>query len=266
MARTSAAPPRVLVDGVEFDSLTATQVTDRVATAWSAGHGGIIITPNVDILRQLRRPDLRHLASSAALVVADGAPVTWAARLRGASLPERVTGAQLVWHLAEAAQRHDRSIFLLGAGAGVAERAAVNFTTKFSGLRVAGVHSPPPRFEALAGEFDKIDRILTKDQPDIVFVSLGFPRQEKLAVQLSRNHPRLWFLCCGGAMDMAAGDVPRAHPILQRIGAEWLHRLAHEPRRLARRYIIDDLPYTTGLLVRSWLERPRANARKSHPR
>ncbi len=263
MAGTSAAPPRVLVDGVGFDPLTTTQVTDRVATALAAGLGGVIITANVDILRQLRRPDLRYLASLAALVVADGAPVTWAARLRGDVLPERVTGAQLVWRLAEAAKRDDRSIFLLGAGAGVAERAAVSFTARYAGLRVVGVHSPPQRFEGLAGEFEKIDRILTELEPDIVFVSLGFPRQEILAVQLSRNHPRLWFLCCGGAMDMAAGDVPRAHPFLQRIGAEWLHRLAHEPRRLARRYIVDDLPYTTGLLIRSWLDRLRPTTRKS---
>ena len=258
MSGTAAGSSRVLIDGVGFDPLTMTQLVDRVAAELAHHRGGVIITPNVDVLRQLRRSQLRNLSEGAAIVVADGAPVIWASRLRGDSLPERVTGTQLVWTLSHAAAREGRSIFLLGAGPGVAERAADQFQRASPGLQVAGVHSPPWGFEGIQGEMEKIDDLLTKKNPDIVFVSLGSLRQEQLAARLAPAHPGRWFLCCGAALDIAAGDVPRAHPAAQRLGVEWVHRLAQEPRRLARRYLVEDFPYAAGMLLRSGLHRARS--------
>ena len=258
MGGNAAQSSRVLVDGVGFDPLTMTQVVDRVAADLANHRGGVIITPNVDILRQLRRSQLQNLTDGAAIVVADGAPVIWASRLRGNPLPERVTGAQLVWTLSHAAAREGRSVFLLGAGPGVAERAADQFRRASPGLKVAGIHSPPWGFEGIQGEMEKIDDLLTQEDPDIVFVSIGALRQERLATRLALAHPGRWFLCCGAALDIVAGDVPRAHPAVQRLGVEWVHRLAHEPGRLARRYLIDDLPYASGMLFRSVLHRARS--------
>ena len=91
--------------------------------------------------------------------------------------------------------------------------------------------------------------------PDLVFVGLGFPRQERLIERLRQELPDAWCLACGGGISMAAGVVSRAPRVLQRLGFEWVHRLVLEPRRLARRYLRDDLPFALALLVRSAVQR-----------
>ncbi len=88
-------------------------------------------------------------------------------------------------------------------------------------------------------------------------VGLGFPRQEKLIERLQVAWPGAWYLACGGAIAMAAGVTPRAAPLMQRLGLEWLHRMALEPRRLAARYLRDDLPFVIRLLFGSLLGRLR---------
>src|SRR4051794_24394137 len=94
---------RVRLDGVAFDALTEAEVAARVVARSVAGDGGFLLTPNVDILRQLRRPALAPLAAAADLVVADGMPLIWASRLLGDPLPERVTGAALIWSISREA-------------------------------------------------------------------------------------------------------------------------------------------------------------------
>jgi N-acetylglucosaminyldiphosphoundecaprenol N-acetyl-beta-D-mannosaminyltransferase len=87
--------------------------------------------------------------------------------------------------------------------------------------------------------------------PDLVLVGLGFPKQEKLIEQLRQAWPNAWYLACGGGIPMAAGVTPRATPLVQRLGLEWAHRLILEPRRLARRYLWDDVPFAIQLLART---------------
>lgn len=240
---------RLDIDGVELAPWTQQQTVDHVFSELGAGRGGVVVTPNVDIMRQLRHGVSPQLRS--AIYVADGAPLVWASRLQGTPLPERVTGADLVWSLAHAACRAQRSIFLLGAAPGVAERAATALRGVDPGLEVAGTLSPDLGFDSDSTKLDAVVRQVTAAHPDLVFIALGFPRQECLAERLLEELPQTWFLGCGGAFDMAAGDVARAHAVVQRCGGEWVHRLAHEPRRLARRYLVDDVPYAIGLLARS---------------
>lgn len=244
---------RVTIDGVAFDPVTEAAAVDFVMSSSHAGRGGCLITPNVDILRQLRRPALAPIATQARLVVADGMPVVWASRLLGSPLPERVTGASLIWTLSRGAAANDRSIFLLGGDEGVAEQAAARLTADVPGLRVAGTHYPPYGFERDPQLRAAIDDALDAARPDVVFVGLGFPKQEKLMIELAERFPAIWFVGCGASIAFAAGAVPRAPMWAQRSGLEWLYRLAQEPRRLARRYLVDDIPYTAGLLARAAL-------------
>lgn len=248
-------PRRVVVDGIPFDLLTEAEVVEHVMSSLRRSQGGLIVTPNADIMRRLRSAEDRRIVQDAALVLADGMPIVWASRLAGVPLPERVTGASLLWSLSRGAASSGRSVFLLGAAPGVANRAARALQTEFPGLRVAGHHSPPPAFEETPHEIRKVQDLLTQTQPDIVFVALGFPRQERLGRHLHNRNPARWFLGCGGALDMASGDLPRAHPLAQRLGAEWIHRLALQPRRLARRYLVHDAPYVVSLLCRSVMAR-----------
>ncbi len=249
------AAPRVEVDGLPFNRQTEAQVVDSVFHALGAGLGGRIVTPNIDILQAARhQPKLRELIASADLVVADGMPIVWASSLSRTPLPERVSGADLVWSLAGRAAEQGRTIYLLGGKPGVAERAGSTFIERNPGLSIVGYDSPPLGFEHSPSAMRHVIDKLTAAKPDLVYLALGFPKQDVVGAMLTKYLPRTWFLGCGGALDMAAGEVDRANETLQKFGGEWLHRLLKEPRRLARRYLLNDAPYAATLLSRSAIQ------------
>ena len=115
------------------------------------------------------------------------------------------------------------------------------------GLQV-DVHCPPFGFEADTAASEAIRIALRNAASDIVFCAFGFPKQERLMARLSPEFPHTWFLGVGASIDFAAGYIPRAPLWMQRAGVEWLFRLATEPRRLAGRYLRDDLPFAIRLL------------------
>jgi N-acetylglucosaminyldiphosphoundecaprenol N-acetyl-beta-D-mannosaminyltransferase len=244
----AAVPPRAALMGVDLDLLTEGETITHVLAALDAGHGGWLMNPNVDVLRQLvADPELAALAGAADLVIADGMPLIWALRGQGIDGGERVAGSTLIWSLSAAAAAAGRSVFLLGGAPGVADRAAAALAEGSPGLRIAGTNCPPLGFEHDEAEMARIVDAVGAADPDIVFCGLGFPKQERLIVQLRRAIPRPWFVATGASIAMAAGDFDRAPQWMQDAGLEWAFRLGQEPRRLFRRYIIDDLPFAARL-------------------
>ncbi|MGH3828013.1 MAG: WecB/TagA/CpsF family glycosyltransferase [Pseudonocardiaceae bacterium] len=264
---TVVDPPvfRVFGGVVTLCSLSAAEVVARVREQWRAGRGGTIFTANVDTVRAAARDRrLADLVANASLVVADGMPLVWAARLLGHPLPERVTGSSLVFSLSEAAAADGRSIFLLGGDPGVPEAAAEVLRGRFPGLRVAGTSAPPRGFEETERGMAEVIRAVVAAAPDLVLVGLGFPKQERTILWLRESLPDAWYLGCGAGIPMAAGQFRRAPVVVQRLGLEWLHRLALEPRRLARRYLRDDLPFAITMLAAALLQRVTAPRRSGH--
>ena len=239
--------------GVTFDALTEQEVVDTVFTALAAGVGGHLLTPNVDILLRLQEPRLQKIVESADLVVADGAPLVWASRLQGTGLPTRVTGADLIWSLTDEAARRGARVFLFGGGPGIAELAGTRLRERNPDIDVVGTHSPPYGFEPDAANVAAVSAQLAETPSDLVFIGLGFPKQDLLAAELREAFPQTWFVGCGAALDFVAGRVSRAPRPLQNMGLEWVYRLLQEPRRLARRYLRDDLPFAARLLGSSLL-------------
>ncbi len=264
MAAGGGRPPRgsgrfARVAGLDFDALSEEQVVARIVADLKDGRGGWVATPNIDICRQARKdPAARDLVSRASLVVADGMPLVWAARLRGDRLPERVAGASLIFTLSAAAAEHGRSIYLLGGELGVPERAASELARRYPGLLVAGVDAPPVGFDRQSGELAAVRRRLEEARPDIVYVGLGFPKQERVIAAIAPGMPTAWFVGCGAAIPFAAGQLPRAPRWMQQLGLEWFYRLISEPRRLFRRYLVEDLPFALGLIMTSAVARLRA--------
>jgi N-acetylglucosaminyldiphosphoundecaprenol N-acetyl-beta-D-mannosaminyltransferase len=236
--------------------LSRGQVVDHVFECLSRGVGGWLITMNVDHLhRYVSDAKIRTLCSGADIVVADGVPLLWACRLKQTPLPDRVAGSDLVWLLAERAARHGRSLFLLGGGPGVAEAAGRRLVERWPELRIAGTVSPWVSTIPEENEIAELRALLEAAKPDLVYVALGAPKQEFLIAALRESLPSTWWLGVGISLSFIAEDVPRAPRWMQRTGLEWLHRLLHEPRRLARRYLVNDLPFTLRLLVRAWRAR-----------
>ncbi len=238
------------VMGARFAAVTESEAVEEIVDVAMKRRGHWTITANLDHLRCYQRePVARQLIDHADLVVADGTPLIWASRIAGAPLPERVPGSNMVWSISEAARRHDASLFLLGGNPGVAERAAQVLVERYRGLRVAGTLCPPMGFEKDVGEIDRIQREVGEAAPDIVFVGLGFPKQDLLIQKLRGVLPHASFIGVGVSLSFVAGEMPRAPAWTHTLGVEWLYRLLQEPRRLIRRYLLQGIPFALRLLT-----------------
>jgi N-acetylglucosaminyldiphosphoundecaprenol N-acetyl-beta-D-mannosaminyltransferase len=241
---------RVRLIDLEVDAVKEGEVIAAIMRGLADGRGGWVVTPNLDQLRQrTKRTALAAVFDRADLVVADGMPLVWASRLQGTPLPERVAGSDLVWSLAAEAALRGKSVFLLGGAPGACDAAGAKLRRVYPGLRIAGSHCPPMGFERDAHELDRITSALRDTQPDIVYVGLGFPKQERLIAYLRSEFPGAWFLGVGYSLSFIAGHTSRAPAWMMRLGLEWMHRLIKEPRRLARRYLAHDLPFAAHLFA-----------------
>jgi len=251
------APGTVTLLGLELDAHTPETLIDHLITESRAGRGGYVVTANLDQLRRVNlSARLMRQARAAEVRVADGMPLLWASRLRGTPLPARVTGSDLIVSLSEAAARSGRSLFLLGGNAGTAEAAAVVLAGRTRGLRIAGTHCPAFGFEEDPRAIARITAALVDAQPDFVYVGLPFAKATELVAGLRAALPATWFLGLGFSFSFVCGDARRAPRWVQRAGLEWLHRLAQEPRRLGRRYLLEGTPFALRLLASSaWARR-----------
>ncbi|MBI1817060.1 MAG: WecB/TagA/CpsF family glycosyltransferase [Deltaproteobacteria bacterium] len=246
-----AAPFAVVrIGGVAVHAITERQCIAHVLGELDAGRGGWLVTANVDHLHRCARDTAyAELCAQGSLVVADGMPLIFASRIQGTPLPERIPGSNLISSLTAAAAQQGRSIFLLGGALGTAESAANVLRGRHPTLRVAGTRCPALGFEHDPHELARVIAAVTDAAPDIVYVALGKPKQDQLIAQLAPALPCTWFVGVGISFSFLSGDVRRAPLWMQRAGLEWLHRLRQEPSRLAKRYLVDDLPYTLRLFV-----------------
>lgn len=252
----SAAGKTAVVSGIRFNLLSEDEVIRHIISESRHGRGGWVVTPNIDICRQVRRDSASlALVHSASLVVPDGMPLLWASKLKGEPLTERVTGSSLIFTLTEAAAQVGLTIYLLGGEPGVPDAAGENLALRYPGLKVSGVNAPPLGFDKSPAGVSAVLDQLWNAAPNIVYVGLGFPKQERLISKLAPAMPGTWFIGCGAAIPFAAGTVPRAPVWMQRSGLEWSHRLLKEPHRLFRRYLIEDLPFAAGLMIGSASQR-----------
>jgi len=241
---------RISLRGLVIDPLTEAEVISRIFSALDRGRGGTVLTPNLDHLRRyVRDSSVRAAYLEAELVLADGFPLVWASRLQRTPLPCRVAGSDLIWAVCEAAADRDRSIFLLGGAPGVARAASARLRQRFAGLQVAGDYCPAPGFIADPDQMNAISELVASSAPHLVLVGLPSPMAENVISRLREAIPSAWFFGLGVSLSFVSGDVKRAPRAIQRIGLEWLWRIYQEPRRLARRYLLDGVPFAIQLLV-----------------
>lgn len=258
-ARVSApgpAPsPRVVrLLGVELDPVDSAQALARIEALAAAGGCHQVVTVNPElVIHAWRDPTYRAVLNQAALRLADGVGLLWAARLLGQHLPERVTGVDTFERLAQRCAAVGWRVFLLGGAPGVAELAAERLRARAPGLRVAGTYAGSP---SPADEADILRRIRAA-APDVLFVAFGSPAQERWIAR-HRDHLAVPIaMGVGGAFDFVAGRVARAPHWVQRAGLEWLFRLARQPWRWRRQLA---LPLFVALVLRARLKTGGAEA------
>ena len=166
-----------------------------------------------------------------------------------------MAGSDVIWELAGELARTGKSLFLLGGKPGTADRAAAALIARFPGLIVAGTYCPPVGFEDDPSEMARMDGALRAASPDFVYIGLPFPKASALALQMRDVMPATWFVGLGISFSFVCGDVRRAPAWMQRTGLEWIHRLAQEPRRLARRYLLEGLPFVARMLASAFSQR-----------
>ena len=220
---------RIDVLGVGFDNITMDQAVAEGVRLMDTAGAHYVVTPNPEIVETCRQDgEAMEAVNGADLVLADGIGVIYGAKLLGTPLKGRVTGIGFAQGLMERMAGGGRSLYLLGAKPGVAERAAENLARQYPGLQIAGTH------DGYFSEDGPVTEAIRASGADVVFVCLGAPKQEKWMRRNGEAAGAHLMVGLGGCLDVFSGEVKRAPAVFQKLGLEWLYRLAANPSRIGR--------------------------------
>jgi N-acetylglucosaminyldiphosphoundecaprenol N-acetyl-beta-D-mannosaminyltransferase len=227
------AVPRYNVLGVGVSALSFLQARDLIVGARGAKRLGYVCLCTVNGLGEARRdPEFRRILNQSWLTTPDGMPVVW----MGPPGVERVYGPDLMLAVCDAGRDRGLRHYLYGGIPGVAEELGARLTARYPGLLVVGCFTPPFR-ELDDPEMDRLRSEVAGSQPDIVWVGLGTPKQERFMADPGATLDTALLVGVGAAFDFLSGRVRQAPRWMQRAGLEWLFRLCMEPRRLGMRYL-----------------------------
>lgn len=225
----------------EIDNLTMGETLQAVDQLIQENKSAYVVTPNVDHIVQLETSkELQDVYNNASLILTDGKPLLWIAKWYGTPIKEKLSGSDLFPLLCDMAAKKGYKMFFLGAAEGVAAKAAKNLAKRYKGLQVVGTYSPPFGFENNEDEMDKIKKMIKKVEPHILVVGLGCPKQEKFMYHYCKELGVPISFGLGASLDFEAGNVKRAPKWMANHGLEWLFRITQDPKRMAKRYLIDD--------------------------
>lgn len=239
MTQTMPTPasehPVYRVFGVPFNPITREQTHEFCCQALKSDHFNLLVTLGTEMVMGAQQDtDFRTVIERADLVIPDGIGLVLASRLAGLAAPERVTGVELVADLTSKSPE-GTTFFFYGAGPGVAQRAADNLAEKFGPFRLVGVK------DGYVKDPEEILRAIEESRPKVLFVALGFPKQELF---LNTHRERLQAagvrlgIGVGGSFDVYSGTVERAPVIFQRLYLEWLYRVLKQPSRWKRMLVL----------------------------
>jgi N-acetylglucosaminyldiphosphoundecaprenol N-acetyl-beta-D-mannosaminyltransferase len=239
-------PRRVLsVLGAPIDVLSWTEAVERISNWAQTGESRYVCICNAhSVVTASKCPEFHRAIASADMATPDGAPVAWMLRRLGARGQGRISGPDLMLrYLAEAAGRGE-PLFLYGSQVDTLVQLKSRLLRRWPSLNIVGAWSPPFRVLSSEEEDDIVSRI-NESGARTVWVSLGCPKQELWMFNV-RDRVRAVMIGVGAAFDFHAGTVARAPQWMQRLGLEWLHRLASEPQRLWRRYLFTNAVFVAG--------------------
>lgn len=230
--------PRIDLLGVPVSSVTMPRALDLIER-WVGGPTGryICVADVHSIMRTDADADHLAVMKGADMITPDGTPLVWAARLKGRKDIARVCGPDLMLEAFMRSSHTGWRHFLVGGAEGVPEELAKRLCERFPGIRIVGAYSPPFRPTTSAEDEELLKRI-RQSEADIVWVGLGCPKQERWMAERAERLPGTVLIGVGAAFDFHSGRIRRAPAWMRRSGLEWLHRLASEPARLWRRYLI----------------------------
>jgi len=239
-------PSQTQILNGRFDKLSAGETVEELIRAIHAGERGVLSTVNVAILMMMRsNARLQRFVDSSRWTVADGQPLVWASHLWQQPLPERVAGIDLIDQLCARAVQERIGVYFLGAESSTVRATVDVLQNRHRGLDVRGYadgYFGPEQAEARA-------KAVAESGAELLFVAMGVPRQEYFIEEQWSNLGARIVIGVGGSFDVIAGRRKRAPAFVQHAGLEWAYRLAQEPRRLFKRYLVTNSQFL-GLI--SW--------------
>lgn len=228
--------------GIRLNNMTAEEILDHVDYCIQRRTPCQIVGVNVDqALRVIEDKYSKKIFDNAEIVFTDGKPIIWMAKWLKRPIVEKISGPDLMLLLCERAAKKKYKIFLLGAGPGVAAKAAKKLENDYPGLQCVGTYSPPFGFEKNPNEIEKIVSMLKESGADQLFVGMGSPKQDIFIYENMDKYQIPVSYSMGAALDFLGGDVKRAPRWMSDHGLEWLHRVMQDPKRLVRRYLVEDI-------------------------
>jgi N-acetylglucosaminyldiphosphoundecaprenol N-acetyl-beta-D-mannosaminyltransferase len=240
---------RITLMGCAIDNLSMEETLQTVEGFIRTGQPHQHVVVNVDkLVKASRDPELRQIINDCALINVDGMPVVWASRLLGKPLKERVAGVDLFEALMARAGEKGWRVFLLGAREEVVSQVASTYGRKYPRLVLAGY-----RNGYWKGDFEEAQVVeqIRDARPDLLFVAISSPKKEQFLGRYQADMKVPFAMGVGGTFDVAIGRVRRAPVWMQKSGLEWFYRFLQEPRRMFRRYFIEDMAFLR-LLVKEW--------------
>jgi N-acetylglucosaminyldiphosphoundecaprenol N-acetyl-beta-D-mannosaminyltransferase len=245
---------RITLMGCRVDNLTMEETLGKVEGFIQSGLPHQHVVVNVDkLVKASRDPELRQIINECALINVDGMPVVWASRLLGKPLKERVAGVDLFEALMRRAGEKGWRVFLLGAREEVVSKVAETYSGKYPGLVLAGYRNGYWKDE----EEEAVAEQIRASRADLLFVAISSPKKEQFLGKYQANMRIPFAMGVGGTFDVAIGKVKRAPLWMQKSGLEWFYRFLQEPRRMFRRYFIEDMAFIGLLLKEAWSTKSR---------
>lgn len=201
-----------------------------------------VVAVNVDVVIKIEEdPYLKKIVDEADMVLVDGKPLVWISKIHKKPVKAKISGSDLVPLLCEKAEDKGYSIFIIGGKDGVAQKAKEKLERDLPGIKIAGTYAPPWGFEKDEIELEKINKMISVEKPDILIACFGCPKQEKWIYENYLKYDAKVSICAGATVDFLAGNVNRAPRWMSEHGFEWFYRFLQEPKRMFKRYFVDDI-------------------------
>ncbi len=201
-----------------------------------------IVAINVDVVIKIEQDAyLKRITDQADMVLVDGKPLIWISKLYKRPVKAKISGSDLVPKLCEKAAEKGYTIFIIGGKDGIAEQAKRKLEKQLSGIKIVGTYAPPYGFEKDKNELDKINQMISDVHPDLLIGCFGCPKQEKWIYENYKKYDATVSVCAGATVDFLTGNIRRAPGWMSDHGLEWFYRFTQEPKRMFKRYFVDDI-------------------------
>ncbi|MBW2997957.1 WecB/TagA/CpsF family glycosyltransferase [Candidatus Woesearchaeota archaeon] len=233
---------RVSILNVPFDNLSKKEALDRVEhfIHLNTIHRSVYPANTDTLIKADEDEAFKKILQEGDMILADGSPVVWASRYLRNPLKQKVSGSTLFYRLCRLSAEKGYRIFLLGSGPGVAEKAKNKLTKKYPKLNITGTYSPSYPFMDNKDELKHVIKLLKKSKSHILFVGLGNPKQEQFIARYKDDYEIPVSISIGGTLNFVAGKKIMPPEWIKDLGFAWFFRLIQEPKRLWRRYMVED--------------------------